>query len=72
MENPLTGEEIYQKYRKLATTVTSPTHAEKIAEQVRRIDRLPDLTSLAALLRTLKRTPARHPALPSRRRKSVA
>ncbi len=56
MENPLTAEEIYQKYRRLATTVTSPVHAEKIADLVQRIDRLPDLTGLTAMLRTLKGT----------------
>ncbi|MGE5850550.1 MAG: MmgE/PrpD family protein [Candidatus Methylomirabilota bacterium] len=53
MENPLTAEEIYQKFRQLATTVTSPAHAEKTADLVHRIDRLPDLTGLAAMLRTL-------------------
>jgi 2-methylcitrate dehydratase PrpD len=56
MENPLTAEEIYQKYRQLATTVTSPAHAGKIADLVHRIDRLPDLAGLAAMLRTLKGT----------------
>ncbi len=58
-ENPLTGEDIYQKYRKLATTVTSPTRAEKIADLAQRIDRLPDLMGLAAMLRTLKGTASR-------------
>ncbi len=58
-ENPLTREDIYQKYRKLATTVTSPTRAEKIADLAQRIDRLPDLMGLAAMLRTLKGTASR-------------
>ena len=78
MENPLTGEEMYQKYRKLATTVTSPAHAEKIADLVRRIDRLPNLTGLAAMLRTLKGTaagrtaPTQHGRTPPRRRRREA
>ncbi len=59
MENPLTAEEIHQKYRRLATTVTSPVHAEKLADLLHRIDRLPDLTGLAAMLRTLKGTASR-------------
>ncbi len=54
MENPLTPEEIHQKFLGLATTVTSATHAEHIAEVVRRIERLKDLHGLAAMLRTLK------------------
>lgn len=54
MENPLTPEEIHQKYLKLATTVTSAGHAEEIAEIVQRIDRTPDIARLAGLLRSLK------------------
>lgn len=69
MENPLTAEEIYQKYRKLVTTVTSTTHAERIADLVRRVERLPDLTALAAMLRTLKGTTARRGVPPTRRRR---
>jgi hypothetical protein len=51
MENPLTPDEIRQKYLKLATTVTTTAHAERIAEVVRRVDRSPDVVSLADLLR---------------------
>jgi 2-methylcitrate dehydratase PrpD len=58
-ENPLTEGDIHQKYRKLATTVTSPVHAEKIADLVHRIDRLPDLTGLAAMLRTSRAAASR-------------
>jgi len=76
-ENPLTPEEIQEKYLTLATTVTSATHAERIAGLVSRIERLGDLEGLAAALRTLpspgpaprgprKATPARAKA--SRRR----
>jgi 2-methylcitrate dehydratase PrpD len=54
MENPLTPEEIHQKYIKLATTVTSGSHAERIAEVVRRIERLTDVHGLTVMLRTLK------------------
>jgi 2-methylcitrate dehydratase PrpD len=58
MENPLTPEEIHQKYLKLATTVTTAAHAEQIAEVVGQIDRQPDVTRLAALLRIPKAKPA--------------
>ena len=51
MENPLTPDEIRQKYVKLATTVTTVAHAERIAEVVCRVDRSPDVVSLADLLR---------------------
>jgi len=54
MENPLTPEEIHRKYLKLATTVTSAAHAERIADAVRRIERLEDVRGLAAMLRTLQ------------------
>jgi 2-methylcitrate dehydratase PrpD len=54
MENPLTPEEIHQKYLKLATTVTSAAHAERIADVAHRIDRLENVYSLAMMLRTLK------------------
>jgi len=60
MENPLTPEEIHQKYLKLAATVTSAAHAERIADVVHRIERLEDVHGLAAMLRTLK------PAAPRR------
>jgi len=66
MENPLTPEEIHQKYLKLATTVTSASHAERIAEVVRRIERLTDVHGLAAMLRTLK------PPAPQRAAKKVS
>ncbi len=54
MEDPLTPEEIHRKYLKLATTVTSPTHAERIADVVHRIDRLENVHGLTVMLRTLK------------------
>ncbi len=54
MENPLTPDEIHQKYLKLATTVTTIAHAERIAEVVQRIDRTPDVIRLAGLLRIPK------------------
>ncbi len=66
MENPLTPEEIHQKYLKLATTVTSASHAERIAEVVRRIERLTDVHGLTAMLRTLK------PPAPKRAAKKVS
>ena len=55
MENPLTPDEIHQKYLKLATTVTTAAQAEQIAEVVQRIDKAPALIQLAALLRASKR-----------------
>jgi 2-methylcitrate dehydratase PrpD len=55
MENPLTPEEIHQKYLKLATTVTTTAHAEKIAALVARIERATTARDLAALLRNLGR-----------------
>jgi 2-methylcitrate dehydratase PrpD len=58
MENPLTLEEIHGKYLKLATTVTTIAHAERIAEAVARIERERDVRALATLLRNLQ-TPAR-------------
>jgi hypothetical protein len=66
MENPLNPEEIHQKYLKLATTVTSASHAERIAEVVRRIERLTDVHGLTAMLRTLK------PPAPKRAAKKVS
>ncbi|MGD0265481.1 MAG: MmgE/PrpD family protein [Candidatus Methylomirabilota bacterium] len=66
MENPLTPEEIHQKYMKLATTVTSAAHAERIADAVRRVQRVEDVRGLAAMLRTLK------PATPRRGAKNVS
>jgi len=58
-ENPLTPEEIHRKYLTLATTVTSAAHAERIADVVRRIDRLENVYSLAVMLRMLKPPAAR-------------
>ncbi len=54
MQNPVTPDEIHQKYLKLATTVTTAAHAEEIAEIVGRIERLSDLTRFVSLLRSLK------------------
>ena len=54
MENRLTPEEIHRKYMNLATTVTSAAHAERIAEVVRRIERLEGVHGLAVMLRSLK------------------
>jgi 2-methylcitrate dehydratase PrpD len=51
MQNPLTPEEVYQKYLKLATTVTTRAHAGRIADAVERIDRMRDLIGLSAMLR---------------------
>ena len=59
MENPVTPDEIHQKYLKLATTVTTPAHAEQIAETVRQIDRSSDVASLAGLLRRVPAAKAR-------------
>jgi len=61
-ENPLTAEEIHQKYLRLATTVTTAAHAERIAETVRRIDRAPDVATLVDLLRLLKPATPMRPA----------
>jgi 2-methylcitrate dehydratase PrpD len=58
MQNPVTPDEIHQKYMKLATTVTSVAHAERIAETVARVEKEQDVSVLAALLRNLK-VPAR-------------
>jgi len=58
MGNPLSLEEIHGKYLKLATTVTTIAHAERIAEAVARIEREKDVRALATLLRNLQ-TPAR-------------
>jgi 2-methylcitrate dehydratase PrpD len=55
MENPLTSDEIHQKYLKLATTVTTASQAEQIAEVVQRIDEAPAVIRLAALLRASKK-----------------
>ena len=66
MENPLTPEEIHRKYLKLATTVTSAAHAERIADAVRHIERVEDVRGLAAMLRTLE------PAAPRRGAKNVS
>lgn len=67
MQNPLTPEEIHTKYLKLATTVTTPAHAERIAEAVRQIDRLADVAPLASLLRRLPAAKAKSPDRRARR-----
>ena len=66
MENPLTPEEIHRKYLKLATTVTSVAHAERIADVVHRIEHLENVHGLAVMLRSLK------PAAPRRGVKKVS
>lgn len=53
-ENPLTADEIHAKYLTLATTVTTPAHAERIADVAGRIDRVRNLGELADLLRSPK------------------
>ena len=53
MENPLTPDEIHRKYLRLATTVTTAAHAEKIADLVGRIERATAARDLTALLRNL-------------------
>jgi 2-methylcitrate dehydratase PrpD len=55
MQNPLTPAEIHAKYLKLATTVTTVGHAERIADLVGRIERTGAIRELAALLRTPRR-----------------
>jgi 2-methylcitrate dehydratase PrpD len=52
-ENPLTAEELRQKYVKLSTSVTTASHAARIADLVGRIHRLSDIGELADLLRSL-------------------
>jgi 2-methylcitrate dehydratase PrpD len=52
MQNPLTPDEVHAKYVKLATTVTTATHAKRIAGLVDRVERLADITQLATALRT--------------------
>jgi 2-methylcitrate dehydratase PrpD len=59
MQNPLTPAEIHAKYLRLATTVTTPAHAEAIAEAVRQIDRSSDISRLAGLLRRVPAATAR-------------
>jgi 2-methylcitrate dehydratase PrpD len=53
MENPLTPDEIHRKFQGLATTVTSAAHAGQIAGVVREIEKSPDVTRLAGLLKSL-------------------
>jgi len=67
MQNPLTPGEIHQKYLKLATTVTTPAHAEEIAEAVRQIDRSSDVAHLAGVLRRVPAARARGHAGRARR-----
>jgi 2-methylcitrate dehydratase PrpD len=52
MANPLRPDEIHEKYLRLATTVTTAAHAERIAETVARIEREKTVGTLAALLRS--------------------
>jgi hypothetical protein len=54
MENPLAPDEIHQKYLKLATSVVTTAHAERIAETVARIEGEEDVEVLATLLRSPK------------------
>jgi len=54
MENPLAPDEIHQKYLKLATSVVTTAHAERIAETVARIEGEEDVRVLATLLRSPK------------------
>jgi len=61
-ENPLTPEEIQQKFLKLSTTVTTSGHAQRIAEMVGRIERVRELRELAALLRSPQAPSTRRPA----------
>jgi 2-methylcitrate dehydratase PrpD len=56
MENPLTPESIHEKYLKLATTIITPGHAERIAAVVGRVERVRDLGELADLLRNPRAT----------------
>lgn len=49
-ENPLSREELVEKFRDCAGTVLPPPRVQACLEQVLALDRLPDLTSLAALL----------------------
>lgn len=52
-----------------ARDLNDAIHAQKIADLVHRIDRLPDLTALAAILRALKVTAPRRGVPSSRRRR---
>jgi hypothetical protein len=61
MQNPLTPEEIRQKYLKLATTVTAAPHAERIVEAIARVTRLDTVRTLAAMLRNLAPPKPRRP-----------
>jgi 2-methylcitrate dehydratase PrpD len=54
-QDPLTPDEILGKYLKLATTVATPSHAQRIADLVTRIERATAARDLAALLRNLGR-----------------
>jgi 2-methylcitrate dehydratase PrpD len=64
MENPLRPDEIHEKYLRLATTVTTAAHAERIAGTAARIEREKDVGALAALLR--------NPKAPARRARQTA
>jgi 2-methylcitrate dehydratase PrpD len=59
MQNPLTPAEIHAKYLRLATTVTTPAHAEAVAGAIRQIDRSSDISRLAGLLRRVPAATAR-------------
>ena len=63
-ESPLRPEEIREKYRRLAGSVAPATRAEAIAALIGRVERLPDLSRLAGLLRPAAR--ARRPVSPTR------
>jgi len=67
MENPLTPDEIHRKYQGLAKTVTSAAHATQIAGVVLEIEKSPDVTRLAGLLRSLKPKASRSRASGGRR-----
>jgi len=58
--SPLRPEEIREKYRRLAATVAAPARVEGIAALIDEVDRWPDLSRLAGLLRPAARaSPAR-------------
>jgi 2-methylcitrate dehydratase PrpD len=66
-ENPLTTEEIRQKYLKLSTTVTTAGHAERIADVAEGVHRLSDVGELADLLRSLPAPRQEAPAARARK-----
>jgi 2-methylcitrate dehydratase PrpD len=60
-ENPLTADEVRAKYFRLAGPVVPRARAEAIMAAVDHLDRAPDLTRLAALLRQRTGRPRRKP-----------